>query len=210
MAQRHTEGVTNDETVQAQRHSDGRIARGERTREAIVEAHAQLLREGVLKPTAKVVAERAGVSLRALWVNFKDLETLLEATTAYWLDANVAQWTAVDPALPLDERVDRFCVQRSLRLEHLAPAARSAILGEPFSPALAAARSELIARLRRDLLETFPAEIEAAGGPDGALCLGLMAAASGWTWGFARDDLGLDVADATAVMRDTFTRLLGA
>ena len=39
-----TQNVAGDETVQ--RHSDGRVARGERTREAIVEAHAELLREG--------------------------------------------------------------------------------------------------------------------------------------------------------------------
>ncbi len=75
---------------------------------------------------------------------------------------------------------------------------------------LAAARRELIERLRRDLLETFPAELASDGGADGALCLALMAAASGMTWSFARDDLGREVDDAAAVMRDTFTRLLGA
>ena len=204
---RHTDGVP-EETVQ--RHSDGRIARGERTREAIVEAHAELLREGVLKPTAKVIAERAGVSVRTLWLNFNDLETLLEATTAYWLDADALLRQPIDPDGPLLERIDEFCRQRAVRLEHLAPAARSAILGEPFSPALAAARRELIDRLRRDLVDTFPAELAAEGGADGALCLGLMAAASGMTWSFARDDLGRDVDEARAIMRDTFTRLLRA
>jgi AcrR family transcriptional regulator len=193
-----------------ERHSDGRIARGERTREAIVEAHAELLREGVLKPTAKAIAERAGISPRTLWINFKDLETLLEATTAYWLDADAVLRTPIDASLPLAERIDQFCRQRAVRLEHLAPAARSAALGEPFSPALAAARRELIDRLRRDLLETFPVELAAEGGVDGALCLGLMAAAGGMTWSFARDDLGRDVADATAVMHQTFSRLLQA
>ena len=193
-----------------ERHSDGRIARGERTREAIVEAHAELLREGVLKPTAKAIAERAGISPRTLWINFKDLETLLEATTAYWLDADAVLRTPIDASLPLAVRIDQFCRQRAVRLEHLAPTARSAALGEPFSPALAAARRELIDRLRRDLLETFPVELAAEGGVDGALSLGLMAAAGGMTWSFARDDLGRDVDDAAAVMRHTFTRLLGA
>jgi len=193
-----------------ERHSDGRVARGERTREAIVEAHAELLREGELKPTAKVIAERAGVSLRTLWLNFKDLETLLEATTAYWLDADARMRQTIDASLPLDERIDRFCQQRALQLEHLEPAARSAVLGEPFSPALAAARRELIQRLRRDLLETFPAELASEGGADGELCVALMAAAGGMTWSFARDDLGREVDEARAIMRDTFTRLLRA
>ena len=57
-------------------HVDGRVARGERTRRAIVDAHTELVSEGVLKPTAQSVADRAGVSIRALWSNFNDLESV--------------------------------------------------------------------------------------------------------------------------------------
>ena len=71
--------------AQRQPNTDGRIARGERTRDSIIAAHAALLREGNLKPTGKVIAERAGVSVRTLWLNFKDLESLLSESTAYWL-----------------------------------------------------------------------------------------------------------------------------
>ena len=43
---------------------DGRTARSERTRTAIVDAHLQLIREGDLRPTAEKIAKQAGVSLR--------------------------------------------------------------------------------------------------------------------------------------------------
>ena len=48
---------------------DGRTARAERTREAIVTAHLELVGEGDLRPTGERIAELAGVSLRALWTN---------------------------------------------------------------------------------------------------------------------------------------------
>lgn len=197
-----------EETVQ--RHSDGRIARGERTREAIVEAHAELLRDGVLKPTAKVIAERAGVSLRTLWLNFKDLETMLEATTAYWLDADAALRHAIDPGEPLPERIELYCAQRVRRLEHLAPAARSSVLGEPFSAALQRSRHEHVKRALEDLEATFGPELDAAGDDRAALTNALFAASSWPTWLSLRDDLGLDVDAATEILRTTFSRLLGA
>jgi AcrR family transcriptional regulator len=200
--------VVTEETVQ--RHSDGRIARGERTRDAIVEAHAGLLREGVLKPTAKVIAERAGVSLRTLWLNFKDLETLLEATTAYWLDADAALRQPVDAGLPLQQRIELYCAQRVRRHEHITPAARSSALGEPFSAALQRSRHEHVERSLQDLAAAFGPELEAAGDARQALTNELYAASSWPVWSSLRDDLSLGIDEATAIMRDTFTRLLRA
>jgi len=208
MTRGHTGRVVTEETVQ--RHSDGRIARGERTRDAIVEAHAGLLREGVLKPTAKVIAERAGVSPRTLWLNFKDLETLLEATTAYWLDADAALRRPIDVELPLAQRIELYCDQRVSRLEHIAPAARSSALGEPFSVALQRSRHEHVERSLQDLDATFGPELEAAGADRTILADALFAASSWPAWSSLRDDLGLDVDAAAAILRTTLSRLLGA
>ena len=47
--------------------SDGRLRRGERSREAIVAALFELVGEGVLQPTAQQVAERAGVGIRSVF-----------------------------------------------------------------------------------------------------------------------------------------------
>jgi len=196
--------------TERRRNTDGRIARGERTRDAIVDAHTELLREGVLKPTAKVLAARAGISLRTFWLNFNDLESLLRATTAYWLEADAELRRSVDPALPLAERLDRYIDQRVVRLEHIAPAARSAALGEPFSPALQASRQAHVQRSVSDLEVAFAVELEAAGADRDLLHRGLYVATSWPTWAVLRDDLGLGVKAATAVMRRSMTALLGA
>ena len=56
--------------------TDGRVQRGERNRAAIVDALLSLLEDGVLRPSARQVAERAGVSLRAVFQHFDDMESL--------------------------------------------------------------------------------------------------------------------------------------
>jgi TetR/AcrR family transcriptional regulator of autoinduction and epiphytic fitness len=198
--------VVSEETVR--RHSDGRIARGERTRDAIVAAHTELLREGVLKPTGKVIADRAGVSVRTLWLNFNDLEGLLEETTAYWLEADSELRREVDPGLPLLERIELYCAQRVGQLEHIAPAARSAVLGEPFSEALQRSRRTHVERSMRDLDAAFAPELEAAGVDRPPLARSLFIAASWPAWSTLRDDLGLGVDESTAVMRHTLRSLL--
>lgn len=191
---------------------DGRVARGERTRWAVVEAHADLLRDGVLRPTAKLIAERAGISIRTLWLNFGDMEALMAATGQYWMDEDAASWAPVDADLPLPERIDHWCSQRARRMEDLSPAAASALLVEPFSPSLTAARQVHRARLHRDLAATFGAEI--GPGTDSAtaspLHLALFVAADGITWLVLRRDEGLSVEAASAVLQSTFMRLLTA
>lgn len=189
-------------------HTDGRVARGERTREAIVAAHTALLQEGVLKPTGQAVADRAEVSVRTLWANFKDMEALLGETTAYWMAADDDLRRLVDPGMPLDERIDTYCAERGRRLEHIAPAARSAALGEPFSPALRRSRHAHITRLRNEIQTVFAPEIEAAGS-DGEVLMFALIAATGWPgWQLMRDDYELGSEQIVAVMRKTCHALL--
>ena len=63
--------------------SDGRSARGERTKRELVEAYIALLRERRVVPTAAQIAERAGYSLRTLYMHYSDIATLSEATCDY-------------------------------------------------------------------------------------------------------------------------------
>ena len=140
---------------------DGRIARGIRTRHAIVAAHTELVREGVLRPTAQMVADRAGVSVRTIWTNFSDLEALLRATTELWMAMDLQVWEPVSPELPLAERIEVFCTRQADRVEHMAPAARASVLGEPFSPALRDGRRTVSTRLKADLEHTFTPELGA-------------------------------------------------
>jgi AcrR family transcriptional regulator len=57
---------------------DGRVARSERTREAIAEALMALLNEGIQRPRAQEIAKRADVAVRTVFQHFDDMEGLYE------------------------------------------------------------------------------------------------------------------------------------
>lgn len=199
---------TADTSALDREQRDGRVARGNRTRIAILEAHADLLREGELRPTAARVAERAGVSVRTLWAAFGDMEGLFQATTDYWFRADDALREVVDPSLALEERIERFCAERVRRLENVGPAARSALLMEPFSSALRESRLGHLMRVVDDVEHTFAAELDRA--PDRAALLDALVSATSWyAWAVLRDDLERPVEAAHAAMRLTVTALVG-
>ena len=58
---------------------DGRRKRSARSRAAIITATLTLLENGNLSPTAKQIAEEAGVGLRSFFRHFEDMDALLEA-----------------------------------------------------------------------------------------------------------------------------------
>jgi AcrR family transcriptional regulator len=95
---------------------DGRTARAQRTRAAIVDAHLGLLASGDLKPTGERIADAAGVSLRTLWTSFKDMETLFSAAGQRLIERQLEVFEPIDAALPLADRVDAFCRQRARML----------------------------------------------------------------------------------------------
>jgi len=189
---------------------DGRTARAERTRSAIVDAHLALLAEGDLRPTGERIAERAGVSLRALWINFKDMETLFAATNERLMAQQDARFRPVPPDLPLDRRVDEFCRQRARMLEFIAPAARAAHAREPFSAQLRRNRVRHIDRVRAEIEELFATELDRVGGQREQLVHALTVVTMWPAWAMLRDALGLSVAEARAVMIRSVAALLAS
>jgi AcrR family transcriptional regulator len=189
---------------------DGRTARAQRTRAAIVDAHLALLAAGDLKPTGERIAEAAGVSLRTLWTSFKDMETLFAAAGERLIEMQRAEFQAVDPALPRAERVDRFCRQRARMLEILAPAARASILREPFSAQLRRNRARELSLVHDEIDQLFAAELDAE--PDAAarvqLHQALLTASTFASWSVLRYQLGLSIDEARAVMARTVLALV--
>ena len=174
---------------------DGRLARSERTRLAIVDAMRALHHEGDLRPTAPRVAERAGVSVRTVWQHFEDLETLLVAAGQRDLEIAGTFVTAIDPALPLTDRVRLLVEQRSRMFEAMAPPWRAARLQEPFSAQIRTNRQTLMGLARAQLAELFATELAAA--DDAETLLDALLAASSWAaWESLRTDIGLDVTAA--------------
>ena len=195
--------------VPTRQQRDGRVERGNRTRRAIVEAHVALLREGDLLPTAARVAERAGVSVRTLWGAFGDMEGLLRATTGYWFELDDALRGDVDLGAGLDERIEQFCAERVRRLENISPAARAALLKEPFSEALRTSRLGHVERVVHDLEAAFAPELDAAPARP-ALLDALVVAQEGPRVPGGRDDLDRSVEEARAAMVASLRSLLPA
>ncbi|MGW5557106.1 TetR/AcrR family transcriptional regulator [Micromonospora sp. NPDC003944] len=187
---------------------DGRTARAERTRAAIVEAHLALISEGDLRPTGERIAERAGISLRTLWTNFKDMETLFEASGAEVLRQQDAAHRPISPGLPLAKRVDAYCRQRARLLQLIAPSARAAQMREPVSEQLHRNRLKHIERVRDEVEELFAAELAEAGQGREQLRNALVAASTWQAWSMLRYGLGLGVDQARAVMSRTVGALL--
>ena len=183
---------------------DGRTARWERTRNAIVDAHVQLIQDGDLRPTADRIAKLAGVSLRALWSHFADMEALFAASGQRILERRDAAFEPISPDLPLAERISAYCHQRARLLEQIAPAAKAAALKEPFSPALQRYRRSHVERVRDELRTLFAAELNG----DTELLEALTATSMWPTWGTWRDAMGLDQQAARAALARTVTALL--
>lgn len=187
---------------------DGRTARAQRTRSAIVQAHMALLADGDSSPTGERIAARAEVSLRALWMHFADMESLFAATGAAVLAHVDSHFRPVSPQLPLPSRIDRFCRQRARQLEMVAPYARAAQAREASSPQLQAYRARHVARVRSEVEELFAAELADRGADREDAVLAITVASTWGAWSVLRDHLRLSVPRARRVMHRSLAALL--
>ena len=186
---------------------DGRVLRGERNREAVVESMLALIEEGDPQPTAKRVAERAGVALRSVFHHFDDVESLLAAAARLQAQRH---WHVIQPIaadLPLAERVAQVAAQRSALFERIAAARRAALLAEHDSPVIGAWLEESRAMLRRQLALTFAPELAR----DGRDLLAALEVSASWTaWESLRRRQGLSVNASRRVLTRLLTVLVEA
>ena len=138
---------------------DGRAARSKRTREAVVRALLGLISEGDLRPTAGRIAERAGISLRSVYVHFDDLDDLFVEASREQRSRVLALTRVLPSAGPFETRLEAFVEQRARVLEAIAAVARATALQEPFSPALAAATKSARKIGRAELERVFETEL---------------------------------------------------
>jgi TetR/AcrR family transcriptional regulator of autoinduction and epiphytic fitness len=95
---------------------DGRHARSERSRQAMVDALLDLLREGNVRPSSSQIAERAGVTQRTLFNQFGDMDSLVTAAAG----RQVHRFLELQPDAghgTVEERVTRYCVGLARLLE---------------------------------------------------------------------------------------------
>lgn len=117
---------------------DGRTARRDRNREAVLDAVLELFAEDQFAPNAADVAARSGVSLRSVYRYFEDIDELVRAAMARHLER-------IEPLLevpelgegPFDDRVRRMVEYRMRLYEAVAPTMRAALVRTPVNPLLA-------------------------------------------------------------------------
>jgi TetR/AcrR family transcriptional regulator of autoinduction and epiphytic fitness len=140
---------------------DGRVQRGARNRDAIADAMLVLLEEGDPKPTARAVANRAGVSLRSVFQHFEDMESLYAMCVARQTERLAPLRTPIDASLPRDARMEALVAQRGRLYERIAPVRRAAVLVAPSSSVLQGALTEIAAEHRRELAALFASDLPA-------------------------------------------------
>jgi TetR/AcrR family transcriptional regulator of autoinduction and epiphytic fitness len=191
--------------------SDGRRHRSARTRDALADALLDLIVDGRLRPTAKEIAERAGVSVRSVYVHFDDLEDLMCVATA----RHYARIAPMLEPVPLEGSLTtraHALVERRIRLyARIGAVGRATQLHAPFSPTLAKVVSNAHARSRAELERVFAPELDALAPGTRGTALALLDVLTGpQTWETLRDVNGLSVDDAAEAVVTAIIRQLAA
>lgn len=130
--------------------ADGRTARRDRNRDAVLDAVLDLFAEDALAPSASQVAERSGVSLRSVYRYFEDTDELVRAA----IERNLER---VRPLFlleglgegPVAERAARLVGSRLRLYDQVGPLMRATLLHSGQNALLA----ERLATVRRLLGE---------------------------------------------------------
>ena len=184
---------------------DGRVARGNRNRQAVVDATLALVAEGQSFPTAQAIATRAGVAPRSVFHHFPDLDALFAEAA----DTQARRhWSVLQPPAPDQPLADRLAAavtQRADLYERISAIRRVAVRHEHDWPVAARRLRESRSALRRHLRAAMSPEIR---GVDRASAAALEAAGSWETWEVLRRHQALSVAAATAAVTHLLTSTL--
>jgi AcrR family transcriptional regulator len=181
------------------------VLRGERNREAIVNALLELFEAGDPQPPARRIAARAGVSLRTVFQHYNDLDTLCAAVAQRQVER---VWSQLEPLPgadePLGARVDALVKQRAQLFEAITPTRRAALAAVASSPTWLRGLARSEAFLRRQVTETFASEL----GDDADRIAAVDFAASWEAWDALRRSSRRSVASASSITRSMVHALL--
>ena len=154
---------------------DGRTARRNRNRDAVLDALIELADESNDEPTIERIAERAGVSYRSVYRYFDDrTDLMLSAITRVM--GNL--WSIFDVENlghgPLDERIEQLITVRVAAYRKLAPLARTAVHRRANEPAVAEGYDRVREYLREQLAQQFEPELAAVAVPESKLVLAAL------------------------------------
>jgi TetR/AcrR family transcriptional regulator of autoinduction and epiphytic fitness len=189
---------------------DGRLARSQRARAAIIKAMMALIEEGNLTPSAQAVAERAGVSLRLVFHHFKDMESLFTEMFATMFQTRILPHLPFPEGVgPFQERLDAFVEKHSALFEAVAPFRRAGKLQEHTSAAVAAALNQGRMANAAQVITAFTPELEAQ--PEQVrqtVIHAVVMATSFVAWDMLRRHQGISLEETKKVIAETLCRLL--
>ena len=185
---------------------DGRRQRGERTRQAIIEAALSLQEEGVLVPTAQQISDRSGVLIRSFFRHFDDMETLFKAADDQLRDSYEALFIGGDRDGFLEERVNRAVERRSAAFEKL----KNLFLGTKAQLWRYEMLRKNYARNQRGLRKDLEAWLPELTGLPEVECESIHAIASFEMWNRLRSEQGLSETASISVVKSTLISLLSS
>lgn len=182
----------------------GRQTRSDRTRDTVLNAFLALIEEGDVNPTADRVAQRSGVSLRTVYHQFDDMESI-HRLAGELLFARVQQIpTHFDPSMPLSQRVDAYIRYRATVFDLLHPLSSAARIREPLSAALRTNRDEMLRYGEDNVRHAFVPELADLKPPQARRLVVAISLATNWSaWYALLEELQQSRAEAIAVMRAT-------
>lgn len=192
--------------------SDGRHARRDRNRLAVVDAMLELYSEGRFDPSSDEIAERAGLSPRSLFRYFDDIDDLVRAAISRQYE-RVRPLAEIDLSTeaPLAERVSRLVRSRLRTYDAIAAAGKVARARAHAQPLVAEQLTQARALWRRQVERLFAPELAAmpAARAAGALAVADVLA-SFESVQLMRDDQALTRARIEAALTESLTRLMEA
>ncbi len=155
--------------------TDGRRARRDRNRAAVIDAMFSLLDEGVIPPPTDAIAERAGVSVSSVFRYFDNLDDLQEQTVTRHFERFAPLFEI--PSIGTGSRDHRVVALVDARLElyrSIAPVARLARARAVEHLRLADTLAEIRTRFAAQIRVHFAPEIAGLGGVAGTDLVGLV------------------------------------
>src|SRR3977135_3934289 len=137
--------------VDVSRSQDGRIVRGLRTRQSLIQATLDLIQAGDVEPTSAAIATIAGVSSRALFQHFTSLADLYAAAFDLAVGRAFDLNRPVDAAAPLTNRIELLVSDRAQLFEEWLPVWHFAERVRSVAPAVGLGVAQLRRLLRGGL-----------------------------------------------------------
>jgi AcrR family transcriptional regulator len=181
---------------------DGRVLRGQRNTDALIDALLELYRQGNLTPTVTQIAQVAGITPRAVYLRFPDAEAIAREVGKRQFAAHRSRYCAqFDSSGQLSDRIAALVTQRCEMFELIAPVRRSALANAHRSGTIQA-QLRFLERLAREQVESaFASELGALDADQRASSLeaaDMLTSFETWERLRTRQQLGVD--DAKAIV----------